>query len=82
MFISISSGKLITIQQQGNSSYRNYSGLQVLEDFFYNGTVDLQDVETVCHLLLSDFYTDWSEEYKDFIIFLLLIYIILRLIIT
>jgi FAD binding domain-containing protein len=67
MFMSIGSGKLITIQRQGNGSYRNYFGLQVQEDFFHNGTIDLQDVEATRHLLLSDFYADWSEEYKDLI---------------
>ena len=67
MFMSIGSGKLIITQRQGNGSYRNYFGLQVPEDFFHNGTVDLQDVEGTRQLLLSDFYADWSEEYKDLI---------------
>ena len=67
MFLSIDSGKLIVTQRQGNRSYRTYFGLQVPEDFFLNGTVDLQDVEATRHLLLSDFYADWSEEYKDLI---------------
>ena len=65
--MSIGSGKLIITQRQGNGSYRNYFGLQVPEDFFRNGTVDLQDVEGTRQLLLSDFYADWSEEYKDLI---------------
>ena len=67
MFLSIGSGKPILTQRQGDGSYRTYFGLQVPEDFFRNGTVDLQDVEATRHLLLSDFYTDWSEEYKDLI---------------
>lgn len=67
MFLSIGSGKLIVTQRQGNASYRTYFGIQVPEDFFYNGTVDLQNVESTRHLLLSDFYADWSEEYKDLI---------------
>ena len=54
-------------QRQGDGSYRNYFGLQVPENFFRNGTVDLQDVEATRRLLLSDFYADWSEEYKDLI---------------
>jgi 2-polyprenyl-6-methoxyphenol hydroxylase-like FAD-dependent oxidoreductase len=67
MFMSIGSGKLIVTQRQGNGSYRNYFGLQVPGDFFHNGTVDLQDVEATRHLLLSDFYADWSKVYKDLI---------------
>jgi 2-polyprenyl-6-methoxyphenol hydroxylase-like FAD-dependent oxidoreductase len=67
MFLSIGSGKLIVTQRQGNGSYRSYFGLQVPEDFFRNGTINLQDVEATRHLLLSDFYADWSEEYKDLI---------------
>lgn len=67
MFMSIASGKLIVTQRQGNGSYRTYFGLQVPDDFFRNGTVDLQDLEATRRLLLSDFYADWSEEYKDLI---------------
>ena len=67
MFMSVGSRKLVVTQRQGNGSYRSYFGLQVPEDFFHNGTVDLQDVEATRHLLLSDFYADWSEEYKDLI---------------
>ena len=67
MFMSIDSGKLIVTQRQGNGSYRNYFGIQVPEDFFHGGSVDLQDVEATRHLLLSNFYADWSEEYKDLI---------------
>jgi 2-polyprenyl-6-methoxyphenol hydroxylase-like FAD-dependent oxidoreductase len=67
MFMSIGSGKLIVTQRQGNGSYRNYFGLQVPGVFFHNGTVDLQDIEATRHLLLSDFYADWSEVYKDLI---------------
>jgi 2-polyprenyl-6-methoxyphenol hydroxylase-like FAD-dependent oxidoreductase len=67
MFLSIGSGKLIVTQRQGNGSYRTYYGLQVPEDFFRNGTIDLQDVEATRSLLLSDFYADWSEEFKDLI---------------
>ena len=65
--ISIGSGKVIVTQRQGNGSYRTYFGLQVPEKFFRNGAVDLQDVEAIRRLLLSDFYADWSEEYKDLI---------------
>ncbi|RYP89130.1 hypothetical protein DL769_000178 [Monosporascus sp. CRB-8-3] len=65
--VSIGSGKLIVTQRQGNGSYRNYFGLQVPDNFFRNGTVDLQDVEATRRLLLSDFYADWSEEYKNLI---------------
>jgi len=65
--LSIGSGKYILIQRQGNGSYRNFLGLQVPENFFRNGTVDLQDVEATRRLLLSDFYAEWAEEYKDII---------------
>jgi len=54
-------------QRQGNGSYRTYFGLQVPEKFFRNGAVDLQNDEATRRLLLSDFYADWSEEYKDLI---------------
>ena len=65
--MSIGSGNLILTQRQGNGSYINYFGLQVPENFFRNGTVDLQDVKATRRLLLSDFYADWSEEFKDLI---------------
>jgi 2-polyprenyl-6-methoxyphenol hydroxylase-like FAD-dependent oxidoreductase len=51
-------------QRQGNGSYRNYFGLTVPEDFFRT-TVNLHDLEATRQLLLSDFYADWSEYYKD-----------------
>ena len=67
--VSIGDGKLIVTQRQGNGSYRTYFGLQVPEDFFRNGTVDLHapDVTPVRQLLLKDFYAGWAEEYKDLI---------------
>jgi 2-polyprenyl-6-methoxyphenol hydroxylase-like FAD-dependent oxidoreductase len=55
------------IQRQGNGSYRNSFGLQVPENFFRNGTVDLKDVEATRHLLLSEYFADWSDENKDLI---------------
>ncbi|KAK2843916.1 hypothetical protein FQN49_005945 [Arthroderma sp. PD_2] len=67
MLMSIGSGKLIVTQRQGNGSYRNYTGLQIPEDYFRNGTVDLQDVKATRNLLQSDFYADWSEEHKKLI---------------
>ncbi|RDL36736.1 Uncharacterized protein BP5553_06088 [Venustampulla echinocandica] len=67
MFLSMGPEKLIVTQRQGDGSYRNYFGLQVPEDFFRNGTVDLQDVEATRRLLLSDYYADWSDEHKDLI---------------
>lgn len=65
--LSIGSGKYIMIQRQGDGSYRNFFGLPVPEDFFRNGTGTILDVEATRRLLLSDFYADWSEEYKDLI---------------
>ncbi|KAE8442682.1 hypothetical protein EG329_002927 [Mollisiaceae sp. DMI_Dod_QoI] len=67
--LSIGSGKYIMIQRQGDGSYRNFLGLPVPENFFRNSAVDhdLQGVEATRHLLLSDFYADWAEEYKDLI---------------
>lgn len=67
MFLSVGSGNLIVTQRQGNGSYRIYFGLQVPEDFFRDGTIDLQNLEAIRNLLLSDFYADWSDEYKDLI---------------
>lgn len=64
--MAIGSGKLIVTQRQGNGSYRTYLGLQVPESFFRD-TVDLQDLETTRRLLLSEFYADWAEDYKDVI---------------
>jgi 2-polyprenyl-6-methoxyphenol hydroxylase-like FAD-dependent oxidoreductase len=55
------------IRRQGNCSYKNSFGLPVPENFFSNGTVDLQDVEATRCLLLSDFFAGWSEQYKDLI---------------
>lgn len=67
MFMCIGVRKLIITQRQGDGSYRSYFGLEVPDDFFHNGSVDLQDVEATRQLLLSDFYADWAEEYKDVI---------------
>jgi len=55
------------IQRQGNGSYRIFFGIQVPENFFRNGTVNLQDLEATRGLFLTNFYADWSEEYKDII---------------
>jgi 2-polyprenyl-6-methoxyphenol hydroxylase-like FAD-dependent oxidoreductase len=55
------------IQRQGNGSYRNSFGLTVPRGFFRTGSVNLQDVEATRHLLLSDFYPDWAEDYQDLI---------------
>jgi 2-polyprenyl-6-methoxyphenol hydroxylase-like FAD-dependent oxidoreductase len=65
--LSIGSGKYILIQRQGNGSYRIFFGLQVQENFFRDGTVDIQDIEAIRSLFASDFFADWSEEYKDII---------------
>jgi 2-polyprenyl-6-methoxyphenol hydroxylase-like FAD-dependent oxidoreductase len=65
--MSIGDGKQVLTQRQGNGSYRTYFGLQVPENFYRDGTVDLQDVEATRRRLLSDFYADWSDEYKDLI---------------
>ena len=68
MFLSIGPEKLIVTQRQGNGSYRNYFGIQVPETFFRDNSVDLAgDVEGMRRLLLSDFYADWADEYKDLI---------------
>lgn len=55
------------VQRQGDGSYRNFFGLPVAENFFRNGTGNVLDVEATRRLLLSDFYADWSEEYKNLI---------------
>jgi len=55
------------IQRQGDRSYKVFFGLPVPENMFCDGTIDSQDDETTRRLLLSDFYADWSEEYKDLI---------------
>jgi 2-polyprenyl-6-methoxyphenol hydroxylase-like FAD-dependent oxidoreductase len=65
--LTIGSGNYILIQRQGDGSYRNFFGLQVPENFFRDGTVDVGDTEATRHLLLSDFFGDWSDEYKDLI---------------
>ena len=64
--LSVGSGKTIVTQRQGNGSYRNYFGLQVPEDFLHSG-VDLENLEATRRLLLTHFYADWAEEYKDLI---------------
>lgn len=64
----IDSRKLIITQRQGDGSYRLYIGFEVPEHFFQTGSVNLQDIEGTRGLLLStEFYADWSEEYKDLI---------------
>lgn len=65
--LSIGSGKYIMIQRQGDGSYRVSFGLQVPEAFFRRGSMDFQDSEAIRALLLSQFYADWSEEYKDLV---------------
>lgn len=65
--LAIGSGKFIMTQRQGNGSYRNSFGLQVPEDFFRNGIIDLRDLEATRRLLLSDFFADWSDEHKDLV---------------
>ena len=56
------------IQRQGNGSYRASFGLQVPGNFFRDGaSSNLQDVEATRQRLLSEFYVDWVEEYKDLI---------------
>jgi 2-polyprenyl-6-methoxyphenol hydroxylase-like FAD-dependent oxidoreductase len=67
MNLSIGSGNLVVTQRQGNGSYRNYFGVQVPGDFFRSGAVNLQDLGATRTLLLSDFYSNWAEEYKTLI---------------
>lgn len=67
-FISIGSGKQVVSQRQGDRSYRIYFAVQVPEDFFKNGSIDLEDIEATRSLLLSTgFFADWSDEYKELI---------------
>jgi 2-polyprenyl-6-methoxyphenol hydroxylase-like FAD-dependent oxidoreductase len=55
-------------QRQGDGSYRLSFGLQAPEgDFSRNGSVDVRDSDGVRQLLLSQFYADWSEDYKAMI---------------
>lgn len=65
--MSIGSGKYVLIQRQGNGSYRIFFGLQLHEKFFRDGSIDINDIEAIRHLFTSDFYADWSEEYKEMI---------------
>lgn len=65
--LTIGSGKYIMIQRQGDGSYRTSFGLAVPETFLRSPAVDLADVEATRQLLLSDFYPDWSEDYKSLI---------------
>lgn len=71
-FVSIGSGNLTVTQRQGDGSYRIYFGLPVPQDFFSRdgsgtGTVDVSDLDTTRHRLLTDFYADWSEDQKELI---------------
>lgn len=63
--LSIGGGKFILIQRQGDGSYRNSFGIQVPETFFRSG--DLQDTEATRSLLLTDFFADWADEYKELV---------------
>lgn len=66
--LSIGSGKYIMVQRQGDGSYRISFGLQAREgDFGHHGSVDVGDTEATRHLLLSQFYTGWSEDHRDII---------------
>jgi 2-polyprenyl-6-methoxyphenol hydroxylase-like FAD-dependent oxidoreductase len=65
--LSISSGKYIMIQRQGDGSYRISFGLQVPEVFFRSGSACLPDTEAARRRLLLHCYTDWSDEYKDLV---------------
>ncbi|KAI1103185.1 hypothetical protein F4804DRAFT_333584 [Jackrogersella minutella] len=66
-YLTIGSGKYTMIQRQGNGSYRVSFGFSAPENFFRNGTKNLQDAENTRNQLLSGFYADWSEKYKDLI---------------
>ncbi|KAJ0107618.1 hypothetical protein J7T55_007809 [Diaporthe amygdali] len=66
-FVTVGSGKLSVTQRQGDGSYRNYFGFQVPEDFFSNDSFDVSDVEATRQLLLTKFYTDWSEDHKELV---------------
>jgi len=66
--LSIGSGKYIMVQRQGDGLYRISFGLQAREqDFGRHGPVDVRDTEATRHLLLSQFFADWSEHHKDII---------------
>lgn len=68
IWMTISSGKQILAQRQGDGSYRVYFAAEVPEDFFRSGAVDLKDVEGTRRLLLStDFYGDWADQYTELI---------------
>ncbi|KAK0647122.1 hypothetical protein B0T16DRAFT_328387 [Cercophora newfieldiana] len=67
MFMTVGSRKLIVTQRQGDGSYRTYFGLEVPENFFKDGGIDIQNLETARSTLLSTFFADWSDEYKDLI---------------
>jgi len=65
--MAIGSKRLAITQRQGNGSYRVYFGLEVPEEFCRGSNVNLEDLEATRQLLLSDFYADWGDEYKDLI---------------
>lgn len=55
------------IQRQGDGSYRTSLGLPVGENFFRDGSIDLNNIEATRRLLLMDFFADWADEYKEVI---------------
>jgi 2-polyprenyl-6-methoxyphenol hydroxylase-like FAD-dependent oxidoreductase len=70
MSITIGSGNILVVQRQGNGSYRIYIGLKVAEDFFRGagaGGIDLTDLDSTRDVLLTKFFADWADEYKDLI---------------
>ena len=66
MSITIGSGNILVVQRQGNGSYRIYIGLAVAEDFLRGG-IDLTDLDSTRSVLLTKFFADWADEYKDLI---------------
>jgi hypothetical protein len=66
-FLSIGGGSNIHIQRQGNLSYRVSFGIPAPEDQFGTRGTILEDVPAAKEALLSEYYADWADDYKDLI---------------
>lgn len=59
---------MIIAQRQGNGAYRIYYGFEVAEHALRDGSIDVNNTQSIRDLLLSsNLFGDWDQQYKDFI---------------
>jgi 2-polyprenyl-6-methoxyphenol hydroxylase-like FAD-dependent oxidoreductase len=64
---SLSDGKGIFIQRNGDGSIRVYPCMKVPERWVFENSFDWEDHEKIKEMLLRDFFADWDEHFKDII---------------